>query len=536
MANPAAFAQNASPLQDGPATIQGKVFNAAGKPVSNALVLLEQNGQTVSTTSSNASGEFKFPDLKAGSYSIHAESSGLRSRPGAATLSSGGESREVDLVLEDAKNQMQSNKQTMSSDQPMEFADKPDFTVAGVTDWTAAGGHGSDSSLRTSESLVRETVSLKPGKPADENSKDKAPQNQPGLSEEKLRQAANLDPKSYPANRQLGSFYLHAGSYAQAVPFLQAAFTLDPGDQENEYDLALASENSGNLSQALEHAKNLLAKGQDAEWHSLAGDIDEKLGDPLNAVHEYEQAASLSPSETNYFNWGTELLLHRAVWQAQEVFEKGVKAYPQSSRMLTALGAALFAGARYDEAARRLCDASDLNPRDVKPYEFMAKIDIAAPSPLPCIEEKLSRFAHQQPRDSQANYFYAMALWKARGNSTDEVTMHQVETLLTNAVTIDPRCADGFFQLGNLSSSRLDYSSAIGFYKRAIEVNPQLAEAHYRLGVAYDRAGERALAQQEFQLHDKIKTSQADEVERARREVKQFLVITPAGQSHPSAP
>ena len=44
----------------------------------------------------------------------------------------------------------------------MEFADKPNFTVAGVTDWTAVGGHGSDATLRTSEALARETVTLKP--------------------------------------------------------------------------------------------------------------------------------------------------------------------------------------------------------------------------------------------------------------------------------------------------------------------------------------------------------------------------------------
>ncbi len=43
----------------------------------------------------------------------------------------------------------------------MEFADQPNFTVAGVTDWTAVGGHGSDASLRTSEALARETLTLK---------------------------------------------------------------------------------------------------------------------------------------------------------------------------------------------------------------------------------------------------------------------------------------------------------------------------------------------------------------------------------------
>ena len=45
----------------------------------------------------------------------------------------------------------------------MEFADRPNFSVAGVTDWTAVGGHGSDASLRTSEDLARETQTLNAG-------------------------------------------------------------------------------------------------------------------------------------------------------------------------------------------------------------------------------------------------------------------------------------------------------------------------------------------------------------------------------------
>ena len=75
----------------------------------------------------------------------------------------------------------------------------------------------------------------------------------------------------------------------------------------------------------------------------------------FTAVHEYEQAARVDPTEQNYFAWGSELLLHRAVWQAQEVFRQGAKAYPKSARMLAALGTALFAGDLYDEAAVSLC-------------------------------------------------------------------------------------------------------------------------------------------------------------------------------------
>jgi len=221
------------------------------------------------------------------------------------------------------------------------------------------------------------------------------------------------------------------------------------------------------------------------------------------------------------------------VWQAVEVFEKGMRAYPQSARMLTALGTALFSGARYDEAALRLCDASDLNPADPEPYIFMGKVEMAAPNALPCVEPKLSRFVQQQPKNSRANYLYAMVLWKRQQQPPDPAVAQQVETLLAKAVAIDPRCADAYLQLGILYSSQRNVEKAIAFYLKAIDTNPQLGEAHYRLAVAYDRTGQHAKALQEFQRHDQIKKAEAEAIESQRREIKQFLVDVSGQQARP---
>jgi tetratricopeptide (TPR) repeat protein len=242
------------------------------------------------------------------------------------------------------------------------------------------------------------------------------------------------------------------------------------------------------------------------------------------------------PSEQNYFEWGSELLVHRAVWQAQEVFQRGAKAYPESARMLSALGAALFAGARYDEAAQRFCDASDLNPADPEPYIFMGKIEMAAPNPLTCVEQKLKQFVDHQPGNALANYFYAIALWKGKKQSADERIVQRVESLLSKAVAIDAKCGDAYLQLGILHASQSNYQKAIGFYEKAIEVSPQLADAHYRLGVAYDRIGEPDKARKEFEVHDEIKKQQAAAVEQERRDVKQFLVVLPRQPADPPAP
>jgi tetratricopeptide (TPR) repeat protein len=399
--------------------------------------------------------------------------------------------------------------------QAMEFADKPDFAIAGVTDWTAVGGHGSDSILRTSEDLARETLALKPPGEA----------KQAYESEVRLRAALASAPGTFAANHELGAFYLHAARYHEAVPMLQAAYQADPSNAGNGYDLAAALMGAGDFSQAREHAQKLLAHQDKADLHRLLGELDEKVSDPLAAVHEDEQAVRLDPSEDNYFAWGSELLLHRAVWQAAEVFKQGTRAFPKSARMLTALGTAQFAGALYEDAATSLCAASDLDPADPQPYLFLGRIDLAAPKPLGCVAPRLARLVKEQPQNSRANYLYAMAILKSLEQTPDPEALLQAETLLNRAVTIDPRCADAYLQLGILAFSQHETEKAIGYYNKAIEAQPQLGEAHYRLGVAYDRTGSHEKAKQEFQLHDEIEKQQAATVERQRREVKQFLVV-----------
>jgi tetratricopeptide (TPR) repeat protein len=449
-------------------TVQGTVVNSAGAVVGDASVTLDQAGVSgARETKTNTVGVFAFSALPPGNYQLSAHKAELRTRSTTVQVGSSGEGSHIDLVLDDAPPSVQ------SSTQAMEFADKPNFTVAGVTDWTAVGGHGSDATLRTSEALARETLTLKPD---------------------------------------------------------------DPARHGNEYDLASAYKESGDYNLAREHVQNMLAQQDTADLHRLLGELDEKTGDPLAAVHEDEQAVRLDPSERNYFAWGSELLLHRAVWQAAEVFRQGTKAHPHSARMLTALGTALFAAALYDEAATSLCAASDLNPADPDPYSFMSRIEIASPKPLACIEPRLARFVEAQPENPLANYFYAMAIGKRQGLPPDPKVQHQFETLLSKAVMIDPKCSDAYLQLGILYASQQQPEKAIGFYTRAIQSDPQLGEAHYRLGVAYDRMGSPEKAEKEFKFHDEIEKQQAAAVEQQRREVKQFQVVLEGQPGYPPPP
>ena len=518
-------AQPGSSQEAGSATIEGSVRDASGAGVADASVRLQRQGDALAQErKTNTDGGFLFSEIPTGIYVLSASKGNQHSSDMVVNATVRGGMSRADFTLQ---NQTQGAGEKAAATAPqaaqaMEFADTPNFTVAGVTDWTAAGGHGSDTSLRTSESLTRETLELKAktgeGKSAAATGDSKE-------TESNLRSELEKAPKDFEVNHRLGKFYLREGKFAQAIDPLENAYQIDATDSDNEYDLALALKGNGEAARAQEHVHKLLTVNEKAEYHRLAGELAESLGDPLTAVHEFERAVREEPSEENYFAWGSELLLHRAVWQAKDVFTAGAKAYPKSARMLTALGAALFAGALYDDAAQRLCEASDLNPEDAAPYLFMGKVELAAPNPLPCVEQKLARFVERQPGNALANYYYAMTFWKQHGQATDPQTFNHVETMLTKAVTIDPKCSSAYLQLGVLEASHHDFEKAIGYYSKAIEADPQMSEAHYRLGVAYDRIGEKTKAAQEFKAHDEIEKQQAATVERQRREVKQFLVV-----------
>jgi tetratricopeptide (TPR) repeat protein len=511
----------ANAWQAGTFEITGVVRDGAGSGVPEASVRLDpQAGAVAEERKTDSAGRFVFSGLKAGSYVVSASKG--ENRSSAVTINgTSGTVQHLELKLAHGSTSIRSGRSDKSGKTAeMEFSDVPNFTVAAVTDWTAAGGHGSDASLRTSESLTRDTLRLK----AEPKGAASAERDAGGV-ERRLREARDKSPRDFKANQELGRFYLNAEQYSEAVAPLETAYELDPAQKDNEYELALALSRRGDSVKARVHVDRLLAEGDKPEWYRLAGEVDEKLGDPLGAVHAFERAVKEDPSEENYFAWGTELLEHRAIWQAKDVFELGVKAYPNSPRLLSALGTALFSVALYEEAAQRLCEASDLMQNDPEPYLFMGKVEIAAPDPLPCIEARLHRFVDLQPKNPLANYYYAMAYWKQRGKNANAQELEQVEKYLSNAVEADPKCSSAYLQLGVIQASKSDFHNAAEYYQKAIAADSQSTEAHYRLGIAYDRLGEKDKAAQEFKLHDELEKKQAEAVERQRREVKQFLVL-----------
>jgi tetratricopeptide (TPR) repeat protein len=351
------------------------------------------------------------------------------------------------------------------------------------------------------------------------------------LAEAEFKKAIKLEPKNFDANHNLGELYARSGKVAAAAPFFEQAQRIDPSSYDNGYDLALAYVLTGRLKDARQLVQDLLKTKNTAELHNLLAETEEKDGKFVPAANEYETAAHMDPSESNLFDWGSELLIHRTLGPAIEVFQHAIERYPNSPRLLIGLGMSLYSRGNYDEAVKSLLRAADLNPSDPGAYLFLSKAYDSSPSQADEVLQRFRRFAKLQPRNPRASYYYAMSLWKGKRAQDPSLDIQQIESLLKQAIALNPKFAEAHLQLGNLYSDQSKYAEAIPEYARARELDPAMGDVYYRMGQAYVHVGDKDRAQEQFQIYQRVRAEHMAELDKQQADVRQFVYSAKDGPS-----
>jgi tetratricopeptide (TPR) repeat protein len=497
-------------------TIEGVVRDSSGTPVKGAGVTVEREGITSgATVYTGENGFYRLPSVAAGKVAVQAEREGFLRATSAPFEVAPGETRTLDLTLASASS-------ANGGPAAPQFYDEPNFTVVGVADIASQGGHGSDTVSRTAQALAKEVT--RSSRSFSDGSAHSAP------DEPFWRAAVARNPESFEANQRLGVILENDGQAAESLRFLETARNLQPGDYPTALALARAYSATGQLAKARQTAGALLPAHETAEVHAVLGELEEKTGDAVRAVQDYQRAAELDPSEPNLFAWGAELLLHRALEPALQVFHKGARLHPGSQRMLVGLAVAQYASGSPAAAAQTLCRASDLDPANSAPYLVLGKMQALDPPGSSIVTDKMERFSRLHPQSALANYYYATSLQRQAPTQGDQ--LKRIAGLLTKSIELDPNFAPAYLQLGVLHEAQNRQSQSIADYQKAVALDPQLAQAHYRLAQAYRRAGDMTKAEQELVLSEQASKKNLQMADQDSQQIPQFVYTL----RHPEAP
>ena len=155
MVCPAASGQNRA--SETSAVVAGSVCDTQDHALDDAIVFLENASHAKKlATRSDQQGNYRFTAVPPGSYTVRAMKQGYAEKS-VGPLVVHLVNVKIPVLHLALAPPPPPVKDTLSA---IQFSDEPSFTVAGVTDPSNLGGHGSDTALRTRETLAKDAASL----------------------------------------------------------------------------------------------------------------------------------------------------------------------------------------------------------------------------------------------------------------------------------------------------------------------------------------------------------------------------------------
>ena len=284
---------------------------------------------------------------------------------------------------------------------------------------------------------------------------------------------------------------------------------------------------SGGLDNALASAERAKSVADSGSIESLMGDIQEKRGDPLAAVHSYQAAVTLEPSEERYhLALGLELLRHQTFDAALVVFKQASALFPQSVRVKILLGLTYFFVDRSAEASQALQDAAKIDPRNETVARYLGEITLQDTStPDPAAIAQVCTFADEHPQSKTADAFCGGILLKVARDGGDISRRPEILRRLRHAAHIAPREPIARCQLGKAFEWSGMWSQARPETEACVRLDPGSPDGHYQLSRIYRRMGLTALAHQQIALQQRAALRQSEASIRRTETVTKFLVL-----------
>ena len=290
------------------------------------------------------------------------------------------------------------------------------------------------------------------------------------------------------------------------------------------FNLALAQKRLAKLAAATRTANTALALEETAEIRLLLGDLLEAQKKPLEAVAHFRRAVVLDPTPASFYALGHEFLIHWNWEAAAQVFSAGLESRPDSWHLWVGAGAAALGLTQYEEATRAFLKAVELKPQELMGYQLLSQTFDKSEETF---HEAVGSFRELRNREEEnpwARYFEALATFRHASRSGDASQLADRVEVLLRLTRENSRFLEAHLLLSEIQFELRNWAASVEALQQAVQLDPEHAAAHYRLGLALQRLGRSQEARRILQRYRVLKAREDQTVDERVAATTRFIV------------
>lgn len=241
---------------------------------------------------------------------------------------------------------------------------------------------------------------------------------------------------------------------------------------------------------------------RDARWHFLASKTFDGLNDPAKAVSEAEEALKLEPGDPAHHLQLAQIFLSRNTPQAAlEILSEAESLFPDAFLIKLGKGIALKELQLYEDAQRALEWCLARQSSSALAFDALATVFVQQ-NRFSDVRELAAAFVENNAADYRGYYFLAA------GREGELMAADETLTLLQQSLERNASFAAAHALMGKVLLRENRIPQAAMRLKRAIELRPDLVQAHLHLARAYRLMGDEAAAVREFEIVRQLKVKE----------------------------
>jgi tetratricopeptide (TPR) repeat protein len=325
-------------------------------------------------------------------------------------------------------------------------------------------------------------------------------QQRPDLAIPELQKAVALEPNNVDARGNLGVLLFFRGDYAGAVPELRVAVKLKPDLWKLQGLLGLAEERTGQIDAGNADLEAAFPHLTEQKFKTEVGNAlvtsYTSTGDTEKAAAIVSQLLADQPTNTD--------LLYSSYRLYSDLTDKAIVTMaltdPDGALMHEMMGRELARHGDEAQAIVNLREALKINPHlPSAHFELGELLYNSTNDALKAqAEPEFQAAIADNPADGQAHLMMGEAAAR-RGDTKTAFTED------SKAVELQPNDADALVELGKILMTMNENEKAQEMFERAVKADPTNTVARYRLSVLYRRLGKSAEADQQMAEYKKYK-------------------------------